>query len=256
MSLEESLPADFEGRESILNKFSDVASLANSYNELQKNLGSSVRVPAPEASQEERSAFFQRLGAPETEDGYQTEEGMEEWSVKAKATAHKAHLTKDQWKVMASAQRDHMKNASAEWESGREASAQESRMRLGDAYDNVVERAKGALEALSSKEETLRESLGQIDLRDPNALTLFSMVGDMMSDGSTPVSGAVEPTDELGDDKELALRIRELMKEPAFSDRRAPTHERVQGEYKAKLLALMERGYQSVFDERLKNKPW
>lgn len=256
MSLEDLIPEGFEGREAFLDKFKDVESLAKSYHELQKSMGSSVRVPTPEASNEERSAFFQRLGAPESVDGYEVEEGTEEWATKAREAAHKAHLTKDQWKTLTAAQKATLESQRAVSEERLETSLAESRSRLGPEYDQVVEKAKAALEALASKNERLSDPLGQIDLRDPDALELFSMVGDMMADGSAPTDGGTAETNEHGDDVELAMRIRELMKMPSFQNRREPEHEKVQYEYRQKLQELVNRGYQSVFDPRLKNNPF
>jgi len=256
MSLEDLLPEEFEGREGFLEKFKDVESLANSYKELQKNMGSSVRVPTPESSQEEHSAFYQRLGAPETIDGYDIEEGTEEWATTAREAAHKAHLTKDQWKTLTKAQKTHLENQRTSWEAELESGLEKSKSLLGPDYEQTVEKAKTALEMLATKNERLGESLGQVDLRDSNALELFSMVGDMMADGSAPADGGAAETDEFGDDMDLAMRIRELMKMKAFSNRREPEHEKIQHEYRNKLQELVSRGYQGVSDPRLKNNPW
>lgn len=256
MSLEDLIPEEFEGREGFLEKFKDVESLAKSYKELQKSMGSSVRVPSPEASMEERSAFFQRLGAPESADGYEVEEGTEEWATKAREAAHKAHLTKDQWKTLAEAQRDLIASQRSEWEEKLTTSQEKSKSTYGERYDEVVDRAKTALETLASKNENLAESLSQVDLRDSSALELFNMVGEMMTDGSAPADGGTAETNEHGDDIQLAMNIRELMKHKAFQNRREAEHEKVQHEYRQKLQELINRGYQSVFDPRLKNNPF
>ena len=256
MSLEDMIPEEFEGREGFLEKFKDVESLARSYKELQKSMGSSVRVPTPEASHEERSAFFQRLGAPESIDGYDVEEGTEEWATQAREAAHKAHLTKDQWRTLTTAQKQAIESQKAEWEEKLTTSQQNSKSTYGERYDEVVDRAKTALETLASKNEKLAESLGQVDLRDSAALELFNMVGEMMTDGSAPTDGGTAEANEHGDDIELAMNIRELMKHKAFQNRREAEHEKVQHEYRQKLQELINRGYQSVFDPRLKNNPF
>ena len=257
MSLEDQIPEDFEGREGFLEKFKDVPALAKSYKELQKSLGSSVRVPAPEASQEERSEFFRRLGTPESADGYEVLEGAEEWSKKVKEAAHRAHLTKDQWRTLGQMQAKEAAQEKEAFEQDLSASQESARSRYGDRYEATVEKAKKAMAAMSEKNEHLAPSLDGIDLRDAGALELFSMVGDMMADGSSPTdggSGEVEP--EGGDDIELAMRIRALMKMPSFQNRRDPENEKVQYEYREKLKELKSRGYDSVWDRRLKNNPW
>jgi len=257
MSLEELLPEEFEGRDGVLEKFKDVPSLAKSYKELQKSLGSSVRVPAPEASNEERSAFFQRLGTPESADEYEDLEGAGEWAKKAKAAAHKAHLTRDQWKTLGAIQVAEAVEEEQARDQALLASRDDAQSKYGDQYEATVEKAKKALTALSEKNENLAPSLDGVDLRDIGALELFSMVGDMMADGTSPVDGGTSETvSDSGSDIELAMRIRELMKMPSFQNRRDPENEKVQYEYREKLTELKSRGYDSVFDPRLKNNPW
>ncbi len=53
-----------------LTKFKDPVSLAKSYGEMEKHLGTSLRMPAADASQEERDAFYTKLGRPESADKY------------------------------------------------------------------------------------------------------------------------------------------------------------------------------------------
>lgn len=49
----------------------DPSKLAKSAHELEKMLGSSIRVPGKDATAEERDAFLNKLGRPEKPDGYQ-----------------------------------------------------------------------------------------------------------------------------------------------------------------------------------------
>lgn len=256
MSLEDLLPEDIPDRQKAIEQFKDVPALLSSYRELRKNMDSSVRVPTPETSQEERQAFFQRLGTPESLEGYEVEEGTEEWATKAREAAHKAHLTKDQWTTLAKAQKEMIQSQRQEWEKKLTSSQEESKSRYGDSYQEKVDKAKAAMETLAGKNEFLAESFKGIDLRDTGALELFNMVGDMMTDGTAPADGGTAETNEHGDDIELAMNIRELMKHKAFQNRREAEHEKVQHEYRQKLQELISRGYQSVFDPRLKNNPY
>jgi len=41
-----------------------------SYTELERSMGSRVKIPAPEAPEEEKRAFYQKIGCPESADGY------------------------------------------------------------------------------------------------------------------------------------------------------------------------------------------
>jgi hypothetical protein len=45
--------------------------VVKSYSELEKSMGSRVKIPALEAPVEEKKAFYQKIGCPETVDGYE-----------------------------------------------------------------------------------------------------------------------------------------------------------------------------------------
>ena len=53
-----------------LAKFKDGNGLAKSYLELENKIGASVILPGKDATDEEKSAFYKRLGRPESKDGY------------------------------------------------------------------------------------------------------------------------------------------------------------------------------------------
>lgn len=85
--------------------FTDVSAVVKSAREGEKLIGSSIRVPGKDATQEERDAFFNKLGRPEKAEGYEytppkeLPEGLPYDGEKAnafKALSHKLGLTKDQ----------------------------------------------------------------------------------------------------------------------------------------------------------------
>jgi hypothetical protein len=88
----------------ILGKFDDVDSLAKSYQELQSRMGNSVRIPNADSSAEEVSLFYQKMGMPESPEGYTVGEGMEEMLEGFKPMAHSANLTQRQFDHFAKAQ--------------------------------------------------------------------------------------------------------------------------------------------------------
>lgn len=53
-----------------LSKFQNIGDLAKSYSALEKKMGSSINIPSDEAAAEEVNAFYQKLGKPESADGY------------------------------------------------------------------------------------------------------------------------------------------------------------------------------------------
>ena len=58
-----------------LTKFKDLASLAKGYGELEKFSSGALRLPAADAPQEEKDAFYSKLGRPESADKYEIKFG-------------------------------------------------------------------------------------------------------------------------------------------------------------------------------------
>jgi len=64
------LPEDLRDNDT-LSKFKDVGALGNSYLELQKMVGSRVKLPAEDATEEDINSFYNQIGRPETPDKYE-----------------------------------------------------------------------------------------------------------------------------------------------------------------------------------------
>ena len=63
------LSEDLQGNDT-LSKFKDVGSLGNSYVELQKLVGSRVKVPTDDSTEEDVNSFYNQIGRPESPDKY------------------------------------------------------------------------------------------------------------------------------------------------------------------------------------------
>lgn len=92
-----------EEHRSGISKFGSVGELAKSYIELEGAMGSRIKVPAEDAPEEERSAFYNKLGRPENADGYElpeVPEGLqhdEEFEKTMRNIAYKAGAPKAQF---------------------------------------------------------------------------------------------------------------------------------------------------------------
>ena len=64
------LPEDLRDNDT-LSKFKDVGALGNSYLELQKMVGSRIKLPAEDASEEDVNSFYNQIGRPESPDKYE-----------------------------------------------------------------------------------------------------------------------------------------------------------------------------------------
>lgn len=63
------LSEDLQGNDT-LSKFKDVGSLGNSYVELQKLVGSRVKVPTDDSTEEDVNSFYNQIGRPESPENY------------------------------------------------------------------------------------------------------------------------------------------------------------------------------------------
>ena len=63
------LSEDLQGNDT-LSKFKDVSSLGNSYVELQKLVGSRVKVPTDDSTEEDVNSFYNQIGRPESPEKY------------------------------------------------------------------------------------------------------------------------------------------------------------------------------------------
>ena len=82
-----------------LAKFEDISSLASSYIELEKKLGSMHAIPGKEATKEELDAFYKKLGKPDAADKYGFKQ---EWDAEKRfaEAAYEANLSDAQAKSL------------------------------------------------------------------------------------------------------------------------------------------------------------
>jgi hypothetical protein len=93
------LPEDLQGNDT-LSKFKDVGALGTSYLELQKMVGSRVKVPGDDATDDDLNSFYNQIGRPEAPDKYELQMPDAEYNqdkVQAfLAQAHASGLTNKQ----------------------------------------------------------------------------------------------------------------------------------------------------------------
>jgi len=250
--LSEHLSDGFEGKEACSCKFDSVEGLAKSYQELEKSMSGRIAIPSAEASGEELAAFYQKIGKPESVEGYGSPEGMEEWASTAREIANAANLTKPQWDAFVKAQR----TANEGQEGLAKKSLEEGHTHLqetyGSRYEEYLEVAKRGRDHLMNN-AALSDMVNSLDLKNPQAYELLREVGNLMADDSSPNTGeaAVDPENEM---REAAARIREILKGSEFADRHHPENEKVTQEYYTLFAKLSEAGYSGATDPRLQPK--
>jgi hypothetical protein len=96
----ESVTEEFRGG---VSKFGDINALAKGYTELESSMGSRIKMPGDDATDEERGAFYQKLGRPDEATGYsrpELTEGQtfdEDFMAKMSAVAHQNGVSDKQF---------------------------------------------------------------------------------------------------------------------------------------------------------------
>jgi hypothetical protein len=226
----------------------DADKLYASYRELEKKLGSAL--PAP-TSDDGLEALFKRLGAPDSPDGYETPAGVDPTLAdELRSFAAGARLTPAQFAKMAESMQS---TRAAEFAAKTEATtnAQSAvEAEYGAAFPEAAARAKAAFEALPEDQRAT------VDPTDPATFRLLEKLGAKVGPaGVAPLSAAAPAS---FDPEAVAEEGRKIMASAAFGDRFHPEHQIAKDEYAKRIMQLLEKGYEGVYDPRLtkRRSPW
>ena len=159
----DSIPEDLRG-ESSLADIKDVAGLAKGYVHAQKMIGADkIVVPASDAPQEEKDAFFNKLGRPEKVDGYELPtENMPEVPIdeglvgKFFDEAHRIGLSKQQAAALIRFQTESMQDQMGEYEQENTQALENAeaamRKEFGNAYEEKLGMAQQAVKQFGGEE--------------------------------------------------------------------------------------------------------
>lgn len=203
--------------------FSDINGLLKSYNESQSYIGGAVKIPTDKSTDEERSAFYAKLGRPESADKYewQPPEGISVEGVtdgefkKFKDLAFAAGLSNKQlgavmggWseivKSLQAKQTQFLSDQSA-------ATTAELKKEWGDEYQQKFDLTMKKLDSLG-----IRKHLEASGILTPEIVKGF--YGMISSKEETAMRGAT------GDDGDNVARIAALKSNPAYLNSSHPEH--------------------------------
>mgnify|MGYP003636725543 FL=1 len=181
------IPEDIQNDPSLAD-IQDVASLAKGYVHAQHMIGSDkVAIPSREASQEELDVFYNKLGRPESADGYEapTENMPEiphdnEMQTRFFEEAHRIGLNKQQAGALIRWQAEQAQTGieanSQATESAMQQAQDSMRQEFGKAYEEKMNMAKNA--ALEFGGEDLMKVLDSSGLgNDPAIIKAFANIG-------------------------------------------------------------------------------
>jgi len=208
------LPEDLRENETIKNAKS-LGDMAKMTIEAQKMVGSSVRIPNPDAPDEEKREFYKKLGCPETAEKYvqpklELPEGLpydEEAAKLLTGFCHKLGISQTQYEQLYKYYNDFQAKKYGEIQQVSQAATEKAQTELkqkwGESdYDKNVEVARRALQKFATDEQTkfLEEAeVGGVKLGNhPVLVEMFNTIGQKMSDdslikGGSPATGAEAP---------------------------------------------------------------
>ena len=181
-----------------LARFDTEASLAKSYLELEKMDSGKIKMPDDSTTAEEKSAFYQKIGRPETVEGYELPELAEgeayddQMMGAIKNYALENNIPKDMFSGMVGI---YMQEANAAMERQAVATEDALKQEWGGQYDANIEISRRALRELAPAEitEPLIAELGRMNMdnSEPFVKFLHSVGSKMMDD--TLVKGDAVP---------------------------------------------------------------
>jgi hypothetical protein len=215
-----------------LTSYKDINGLLSSHVALEKRLGSSVLIPGPEASDEDRGKFYTKLGRPESPDKYTfnakeiTEAALgkdfpvnEEFLKSARAAFHAHGVTDAQAKELVSMYVGAQKQAIDAMNAEMEQEVGKLKSEWGHAYDSNVALATRAVGVLA---EDIPE-LGKFfedpkNGSNPTMLKLFAFLGKAMGE-DTAVTGAQTLPEQA--QKDIKTQLDNMMTNPENPDYKA-----------------------------------
>ncbi len=222
------IPADLKG-EKVWDTFKTEEDLFKSHVNLVKYQGQSVKIPGADAKPEERDAFYQKLGWPESPDKYQVKrpdelpEGMvynEDLEKLALSKLHKAHMNNEQIQAVMD-----LWNQDVATQVFKRTTAEECQTALKEQWgsnyqtnENNVQKAMRTL--MDDKTMEYFEAKGMTN--DPVIITLLARVGaSMQEDQAIGVrgDGASGPNKDA-----LSARYAEIIADPKYLDASSPQH--------------------------------
>ena len=210
--------------------------VVKSYSHLEKMMGAdkagrTVTLLGDDATPEQKSEFFGKLGRPESADKYSfaLPEGADTTRLDAlRTTAHELGLSDAQFNGLATADAEYNGSAAEEGESNNALAAKEAETSLrkewGAAYDNRVAGIDAAAKSLSIGDDQLnglRDAMGPVEAMKFVDNLAVQLRDDSVDLGTSQISGLKTPEQAKQDMGELQMS-KEFM--DAWLDRQHPGH--------------------------------
>lgn len=173
-----------------LKNFQNIGELARAYNDLNKQKENSVNLPGSESGEEEVKAFYQKLGMPESADGYSV---TDEESKPLRDLAFRHNLTEAQfaglYKGLAEIGAEAVKANNASLEKMRTETDAALKAEWGKEYKLNLEFLKRGIAAYGGKELGAKLKASGL-LYDADIVKMFASLGRQNAESQATTKGA------------------------------------------------------------------
>lgn len=254
--LEDVLPEDYPERKFLVEHFGTVGKLAEEYRNQKAFVQSTVRAPVHSKDPEDWRAFYRKLGAPESEDGYSVPDGDATFKAIAESMrtpALESGVLPDQWnRIIGKAGEKigeitkQVQQAPGEWR-------EEARQIYGDDLDAKIEIAEETFSRMVGDENVLSALKAAGVTQNTNFMKAMLDVNQNQQNDQIPAGGSPE----MGPDfMALAARCREISKTAEFNDRHHPDNEKLVTEFYHLSAQIRSGGFDGPADPKLEFSPF
>ena len=235
-TLQDLLPDDLKDS-GALKDFKTAGDLAKSYVATKEKIGSMISIPTEDADEDTRSKFYNRIGRPETTDGYEFEpkavEGIDgvtavnKENVKSfKEIAHKLGLTAPQAKGMM----DHiqagfteqLQEAARGMAEAADGASKELRKDWGVNYDKNLGQVDAALSQFFTESDA--KMIKQASAQNPSLMKSLSNIGSSISETPTAREGTVNTSAPGKEDAKEKIKSIQSDREHPYWNKQHPNH--------------------------------
>jgi len=253
-TLQDMLPEDLR-EVGALKDFKTPADLAKSYVATKEKIGSMVSIPTEDADVDTKSKFYNRIGRPETTDGYdfepQSVEGLEgvtavnKDNVKLfKEKAHEMGLTKAQAKAMM----DHVQagftaqlhEAAKGMAEAADSASKELRKDWGVNYDKNLGQVDAALSQFFTESDA--KMIKQASAQNPSLMKSLATIGSSISETPTAREGTVNTSAPTKEDAKEKIKSIQADRDHPYWNKQHPNHKQAAQD----MNKLYEQAYDNV----------
>lgn len=255
------IPEGTPGREAAL-QYETIEALVKGLSDTKATLSSTVRAPGENAPPSDWASFWNKLGAPQTADGYKVPEGLQSdlrgILEKIRPAAHTQGVTQKQWEALASAAGEVSASSQSQLQSQinelRSSWENQTREKFGAQADQKMAAGQRMLDRFLSENADAKALLEATGLsQHPAVMDLMVRASDAVGDDSAPAGGA-QGAPMSNTPTQLRDRAFEILSSEEFRNPSNPANAKTVVEFALVQRHLKDLGFDTHLDPRLQDQ--